>query len=250
MTNKKIRSIATFSLIISLCIILSGCTKNPWNGWDTNLDQNIIIENTDDNWIKNETDNNADNNIDNKIDNTLEETELTNTDKQEENKNDEKVEVSNKNNTDYKWFFEYESKPYKFTIQIPKDWSFLENEYGFSVLLYTPEDWDLRENLGVTVQTPQIPTNLETYYKESMQKIAEISEWFKEISTSNIEVNWLKGKKAIYETVQNDTNIKSQQTVFIKDNIVYIFQYTATKKTFDKYINEVNSIITSFTFKN
>jgi hypothetical protein len=139
---------------------------------------------------------------------------------------------------------------YNFTISIPNQWNFVENEHGFSVIVYTPEDWDLRENLWITIQTPQIDTDLEEYYKDSMQKIDGISEWFKEIKTTDIEINGIKGKSTIYETVENDTNIQSQQTVLIKNNIVYILQYTATKETFDKYINEINNIIKSFTILN
>jgi len=148
------------------------------------------------------------------------------------------------------WRYEYESKMYNFTISIPNQWNFVENEHGFSVIVYTPEDWDLRENLWITIQTPQIDTDLEEYYKDSMQKIDGISEWFKEIKTTDIEINGIKGKSTIYETVENDTNIQSQQTVLIKNNIVYVLQYTATKETFDKYINEINNIIKSFTILN
>ena len=106
------------------------------------------------------------------------------------------------------------------------------------------------EETNSEITSQENNTNLEEYYQESIKKIDEISEWFKEIKTSDIEINWLKGKNTIYETIQNNTNIKSQQTVFIKDNIVYVLQYTATKETFDKYINDVNNIIKSFTLKN
>jgi hypothetical protein len=38
--------------------------------------------------------------------------------------------------------------------------------------------------------------------------------------------------------------------VFLKDNKAYVFQYTATKDTFNQYINEINYIINSFTILN
>ena len=163
------------------------------------------------------------------------------------NETNAKEDITQINN---EWRYEYESKLYNFTISIPNQWNFVENEHWFAVIVYTPEDWDLRENLWITIQTPQIDTDLEEYYKESMQKIDGISEWFKEIKTTDIEINGIKGKSTIYETVENNTNIQSQQTVLIKNNIVYILQYTATKETFDKYINEINNIIKSFTILN
>lgn len=191
----------------------------------------------------------------NDVSNTTDETpiEATASDTQEVENNIENTEetVKNNNKNDYKWYYEYQNKSYNFTIEIPWNWTFMENEFNFPVLVYTPEDWWVRENLGISVQTPQIATDIETYYSESMKKIAEISEWFNEISSTDIEVNWLKGKSTIYETIQNDTNIKSQQTVFIdENNYVYILQYTATKDTFDKYSKEIDHIIKSFKILN
>jgi hypothetical protein len=227
----------TFLLVMwVLTLTLSGCTKSISNNTDNDAiiwDNEVVIwenlevneENTEVNEIKD-------------IENEEEDTENT-------IKNDEEKSVKDEDT------YEYDNKPYSFTIQIPNNWNFVENEYGFAVLVYTPEDWDVRENLWISVQTPQIDTNLEDYYKESMQKIAEISKWFKEIKTSDIEINWLKGKSTIYETIQNDTNIKSQQTVFIDSkNYVYILQYTATKDTFNKYLNGINTIIKSFKILN
>ena len=221
------------SLLVAWVLIfsLTGCTKNTSN--ITNNDNSawaneaVIWETNNLEWeINNEEDNTAEDNENN-----------TETIAQETEKFD--------------GTYEYDNKPYNFTIQIPNNWNFVENEHGFTVLVYTPEDGDIHENLWITVQTPQIATNLEDYYKDSMTKIAEISEWFKEIKTSDIEINWMKGKSTIYETVQNDTNIKSQQTVFIDSkNYVYILQYTATKETFDKYLDGANTIIKSFKILN
>ena len=225
MKKQKLISIG----VLWICLIsMTWCWKNTWtttqNEITSTLGDNAIVEST--NWGK-ETWN--------------ESNETTNT---EINTKEYSTQINNE------WRFKYESKLYNFTIDIPNQWNFVENEHGFSVIIYTPEDWDLHENLWITIQTPQIDTDLEEYYKDSMQKIDGISEWFKEIKTTNIEINGIKGKNTIYETVENDTNIQSQQTVLIKNNIVYILQYTATKETFDKYINEINNIIKSFTILN
>lgn len=213
---------AIFLLVLWVFILsLTGCTKNTSN----NIDNNTTIWN-----------NEVVNQEISEINNEWENEEDTNTTQEPEKINGA---------------YEYQNKPYNFTIQIPNNWSFVENEHGFTVLVYTPEDWDIHENLWITVQTPQIATDLEDYYKDSMKRIDEISEGFKEIKTSDIEINWLKGKSTIYETIKNDTNVKSQQTVFIdNNNYVYILQYTATKDTFDKYMDGVNTIIKSFKILN
>lgn len=235
MRKQKIISIVILWIFL---ITLTWCTKKIWN---TTTDE--IIHDWKDSTTINTT------MSEEETWNESVEVEETNSEKTPQENEENEVEEENTNVTE-KWTYEYESKLDKFSIQVPNDWSFEENKYGFSVIVYTPDDWDVRENLWVLIQTPQINTNLEEYYQESIKKIDEISEWFKEIKTSDIEINWLKGKNTIYETIQNNTNIKSQQTVFIKDNIVYVLQYTATKETFDKYINDVNNIIKSFTLKN
>lgn len=223
------QKIITVGALWILLIVISWCTKNVVNTIENeNLEiwKDISITDTttmNENW-----------------DDTTEATD-------NEINTEEKQDTSNPTKD---WIYEYESKLYNFSIQVPNQWNFVENEYGFSVIFYTPNDWGVRENLWISIQTPQINTNLEEYYQETMKKIEEISEWFNEIESTDIEVSWLKGKNTIYETIQNDTNIKSQQTVFIDNNIVYILQYTATKETFDKYIKEVNNIIKSFTLKN
>lgn len=240
-TTKMHKQKVIYLLILWIFILsLTGCEKNTSN----NIDNNITIWSNDTTiWEDNEQELGVNNDI-----------EYTEEDVEKETIEEEVVEEEVKDEEEPEkidWTFKYDSKLYNYTIQIPNNWNFVENEYGFSVLVYTPEDWNVRENLWITIQTPQIDTNLEEYYKESMQKIAEISEWFKEIKTSDIEVNWLKGKNTIYETVQNDTNIKSQQTVFIDSkNYIYILQYTATKETFDKYIDGVSTIIKSFKILN
>lgn len=221
-TIKMNKQKAIFLLSLSVFIIsLAGCTKSTSNN----------IENDDSIW-NNDITNQDNSGINNEWENKKDTDSPLKTEKIDET-------------------YEYQNKPYNFTIQIPNNWSFIENEHGFTVLVYTPENGDIHENLWITVQTPQIATDLEDYYKDSMKRIAEISEWFKEIKTSDIEINWLKGKSTIYETIKNGIGIKSQQSVFIDDkNYVYILQYTATKDTFDKYMDGINTIINSFKILN
>jgi hypothetical protein len=59
--------------------------------------------------------------------------------------------------------------------------------------------------------------------------------------------NW---KSIVYEFSDKWLNLKAQQTVFIQDNKAYVFTYTATKETFEKYIDTINKIINSFTILN
>jgi len=139
----------------------------------------------------------------------------------------------------------YENKQYNFSLEIPEWWVLKENEKNFDTLLYTPQNDDIRENVGITVQTPQVQYTVNDYYENSIDWLWTI------IESKDIEVKWIKWKSTIYETTAWELKIKWQQAFLISDdNIVYNIQYTATDKTFDKYIKEVNSIINSFTILN
>ena len=56
----------------------------------------------------------------------------------EENKEIETTNIENNN---------YESKSENFMFDFPKDWTMKENQYGFSVLIFTPKDDEINENV-------------------------------------------------------------------------------------------------------
>jgi hypothetical protein len=134
----------------------------------------------------------------------------------------------------------YENKQYNFSLSIPV-WRVLkENEWNFETLLYAPQNDNIRENIWISVQTPQIETSLEDYYNNTINWLWTI------ISDDDIEINWIKWKNIIYTTESWNIKIKAQQTFMIYWNIVYIIQYTATEDTFQSYINDVNQVRDSF----
>lgn len=134
----------------------------------------------------------------------------------------------------------YENKQYNFSLSIPV-WRVLkENEWNFETLLYAPQNDNIRENIWISVQTPQIETSLEDYYNNTINWLWTI------ISDDDIEINWIKWKNIIYTTESWNIKIKAQQTFMIYWNIVYVIQYTATEDTFQSYINDVNQVRDSF----
>lgn len=176
--------------------------------------------------------------------NTVEEIDTQNTNNEiANNEKDNTTKEETKEDTKDTDLYIYENKEYWFTVSIPQNWTFKENEYNFSVILYTPKDDNINENLGITVQTPQIETNINEYYSNTISKLKDNSPDFKELSNKDIQ-NW---KTIVYETTQWSDSIKAQQTIiFDNQKNIYVLQYTATKETFDKYINSVNKIIDSF----
>ena len=124
-------------------------------------------------------------------------------------------------NTSTKEFVEYENKKYNFKIQIPGNRTFQEDSLWFDIKLSTPKDDDINENFF-------------SDFIEKENKDTKLNNW----------------KSIVYEFSDKWLNLKAQQTVFIQDNKAYVFTYTATKETFEKYIDTINKIINSFTILN
>ena len=147
-------------------------------------------------------------------------------------------------------YIEYENKKYNFKIKIPNTWTFQEETNWFNIEIKTPKNDNINENLWIIVQELQTEETLESYTENTVIWLNDLYESYNEISKEDTEINSTKWIILTYELSENWYEIKSQQTVFLKDNKAYVFQYTATKDTFNQYINEINYIINSFTILN
>lgn len=209
----------TFSLLI-LCTLISWCTTF------TNKKNDNLTKST----MTNQTKENAENNLNPK--NNIE--ILT-----EQNQNIQRDES-----------VEYENKKNSFKLKIPNNRTFQENNQWFDLILYTPKNDNINENLWIKVQELQTKETPESFIDKTVEWLQNLYETYNEIDKKNIEINWLEGISLIYEMMENWHNLKAQQTVFLKDNKTYVLQYTATKDTFNNYINEINNIINSFNVLN
>ena len=163
------------------------------------------------------------------------------------NQNTDKAEIfeDNKNNSET---IHYENKMENFSLDFPKNRTIKESK--FNVIISTPKNDNINENVIIVFQQLQKFLSIAEYYEETILQLEKMLEWFKEIKSTDI-VKWeLKGKTIIYEhTYQEDENLrlKSLQTFFItSENRVYSINYTATKESFDTHIKWVEKIIDSF----
>lgn len=145
---------------------------------------------------------------------------------------------------------EYENKKYNFKINIPINRTFQEDNKWFTLILSTTKNDNINENLWIKVQELQVEETPESYTQRTIEWLKDLYETYKETNKKNIEINWINGISLTYEMIESWYNLKAQQTVFLKDKKSYVLQYTATKKTFDNYINEINNIVNSFTILN
>ena len=141
----------------------------------------------------------------------------------------------------------YENKAEKFSFDFADGREFQENKYGFTTIVFTPKDDNIKENVWISVQQLQKFISKQEYYEETVNKLENTLTDFKETKVEDIIQDGLEWKTITYEYQEWDKTLKSQQTFLIsKENTVYIINYTATKITFDKFINWVEKIIKSF----
>lgn len=161
----------------------------------------------------------------------------------------EKNNTNEYNQTEIK-FVEYEDKTHNFKITIPIDRTFQDDIQWFDLKLNSPKNDEINENIWIKVQELQTEESLKSFTETTTKWLKNLYNDFKEIKQENINVNGIEGTSLIYEMSDNWYELKAKQTVFLKENKSYIFQYTATKQTFDQYIDEINNIINSFTILN
>lgn len=174
----------------------------------------------------------------------------TNTKENETNdiNNSSKEAIEKAQNTIEENFVEYENKKHNFKIEIPSTRSFQEDNLWFDIKLNTPKNNDINENLWIKVQELKIKHDEESYIKTTINELKKLyADLIEEEIKDTYTNNW---KSIIYEFSDKWLNLKAQQTVFIINNKAYVFTYTATKDTFDNYINEINNIINSLTILN
>lgn len=176
---------------------------------------------------------------DNKVDIELNENMPLDTDNRDED------EYSNSEPEDVDKLYIYENKTNNFKIDIPKKWTFEENTHWFNCLIYTPQNDNIKENLWIYVKNLSKNDTLEELLETTITELIDTYN-VEIISNSYTKINWETWTNLIYSFKDWEYEIQSQQTTFIIWNKIYIFQYTATKNTFNKFSDEINYIISSF----
>jgi len=145
----------------------------------------------------------------------------------------------------------YENKTEKFSFDFADGREFEENKYGFNTIVFTPKDDKIKENVWIAVQHLQKFLSVQEYYEETENKLKSTLKDFKKIEAKDIAKGDLKWKTITYQHKEWDNSLKTQQTFLISnENIVYIINYTATNKTFDKFLEWTELIVNSFNIIN
>ena len=137
------------------------------------------------------------------------------------------------------------------TIAYMSDRKYMEKIYGSLVTFFSPQDTgDLfRENLGISIEKLPADITVDQYYATTKTQLSKLIKDFKEISNENIVVSSLIAKKIVYVGTQQTYKLKWEQVFLIKDKKVYIFTYTASADTYDKFASQIDTMIKSVTLQ-
>ncbi len=136
----------------------------------------------------------------------------------------------------------------EFQIKYPSKWELNQSGIsGTNFILFAPnQSPTFRDNLNLIIQDLK-GQNID------LKKFTEISvEQIKQYFTNaNIILSeTTAGKhKIVYTGTQGQLNLKWEQYYWVKNEKAYILTFTADQLSFDKQIEEVNSIMDSFKIK-
>jgi len=144
--------------------------------------------------------------------------------------------------------YNYLNKEKWFSLQVPSDWTFQETVFNSIVVLFAPQlSWDtIKENLWITSLEISWAIDLNTYYKQKKSFLENIINDFELISKEEVNIKNIKWITISYKGTDEWQKLRRQQTFFFISKTVYIFTYTTTQETYQDFLQDVNSIINSF----
>ncbi|WP_372633935.1 PsbP-related protein [Cohnella sp.] len=144
----------------------------------------------------------------------------------------------------------FEDKVHGTTIQYPEDWTLQEGVIGIAVFLAPPEDANdpFSENINFIVEDlGGQSVSAKDYLELTKQQLGQLIQDFTLVDE---EVDTEEGSDAAYMAYtgkQGDLELTWMQTVEIHEGKAYIITFTATRDSFDKYIEQVAEIADSWT---
>lgn len=144
----------------------------------------------------------------------------------------------------------YENKQYRLKLDFPSTRTFKENVYWTTVMFFAPKKSEkTTENLWITIKLIQSWANLETLYNDNKTILKEIAPDFITESEKNIKIDNYPAKQIQYAFSQWENKIKQEQIIVIKEETLYMINYTATQDTFNSNKKDVDNIIKSISIR-
>lgn len=148
----------------------------------------------------------------------------------------------------------YQNNQYKFSLQYPASWNVKEAQGQYIAAFFSPEESSsdkYREFLGIkTVSTspkPDITLQEATDLWETQTTKESTANNFKVIERKSSTVSGLEAKDLIYTVDIENISAKGFVKVVLTKSNIYIFQYFAETEKYEKYLPDIESIISSAT---
>lgn len=138
-----------------------------------------------------------------------------------------------------------------FGLEYPSTRNAQENVYGAQAMFFSPQ-WSgdtFRENVGIVTETLPSEMTVADYYTSIKAQLANIVQWYQELSNEDITLAGVAAKKIVYIGSQGGYQLKWMQILLIKNKTAYIINYTASATTFDEFKKEADAIVSSFILK-
>lgn len=137
-----------------------------------------------------------------------------------------------------------------FSISYPESWT-KEKANGSIAFLSAKESSNdmFCENVNLMLQDlSQQPLTLEQYTNVTKKQVVDNLGVSAILSIKDITLSGQQAKEFIYNMDYQGRKLKMKQYWFVKDNLAYLFTYTAEPSQFDRYESIATKIVTSFKF--
>lgn len=149
---------------------------------------------------------------------------------------------------------EYKSDQYKFSLQYPENWNVKEAQGQYVASFFSPEESSsdkYREFLGVkavsTASKPDITLQEAADLWETQTKKESTANNFTVMDRKSSTVSGLGAKDIVYTVDIKGIPAKGFVRIVLTDSNVYIFQYFAETDKYEKFLPDIEGIISSVT---
>ncbi len=106
-----------------------------------------------------------------------------------------------------------------------------------------------RPNVSVTSYSPDEAITAEQYFEKAQEEYKKSLAGYELLSTADRTVAEREAKAYTYRVQSGEQTIRIMQTVFVYNQMVYSFTYTALDSDFDAHMSDVNSMLDAFRFR-
>lgn len=133
----------------------------------------------------------------------------------------------------------------EYRLYVPKNW-ICSSESGKSEAYYPESE---KSNVTVTSFSPDGEMSAADYIAECEEKYAESIKGYTFIEKTDTKVAQKDAISLVFGANYDNINFKIMQVTFVFNGMVYSITYTSTAEQFDSHLEDVEKIISEFTFR-